>query len=75
MVTEKTSLSLHKSWHQQQQGTAIFSPREKSTIVTTPPKETLLLKYSLFTFYLLRRAMKAGLLIAREEFLLFFRER
>ena len=85
MVTEKTGLSLHQQWHHQQQGKIGFSYQEKratlrrrnkhATHQSAFPAETLLSIYSRFSFHLLRRAIKAGLLIVREELLWLARER
>jgi len=71
MVTEKTGLSLHNSWRNQHQRKIATLRQAQGTF----PAESLLLKYSLFTFYLLRRVIKAGLLIVREELLWLVRER
>ncbi len=85
MVTEKTGLSLHQQWHHQQQRKIGFSYQEKRAVPrlrnrqvthqSTFPTETLLSTYSRFTFHLLRRVIKAGLLIVREELLWLARER
>ena len=71
MVTEKTGLSLHQQWHYQQQVTR----KEKIATQITFPTDTLLSTYSRFSFHLLRRVIKAGLLIVREELLWLARER